>query len=222
MWNICAMAYRRSQLMQTRLAENRARIVLATRRLIAVGGFRTTSMTAVAKEAGLSTGALYSYFPSKATLFVEVLTNAVTHEVAILRSIIERPGSAVVKLQAAVSSFATRALAGPNLAYAFIAEPTETEVEAARLVCRQQFSEVFKDVLRQGIEAAEFPPQSVQISAACIVGAFTEALIRPITPLAPVAKPADGEKLIEASVEFCVRAAGAGREPVDYCTLQKQ
>ena len=212
------MVYRRSPLMQERLADNRARIVLAARRLIAIGGFRATSVTAVAKEVGLSTGAIYRYFPSKAQLFVEVLTDAVTHEVEILRAIVDRPESAVQRLRAAVSSFTSRALAGPNLAYAFIAEPTETEVEAARLVCRQQFSEVFKDLLRQGIAAGEFPAQPIEIGAACIVGAFTEAIVRPVAPLAPEANVAEGERLVQGIVEFCVRAAGAA----GYSTLQKQ
>lgn len=201
------MAYRRSPLMQERLADNRQRIVLATRRLIASGGFREASITAVANQVGLSIGAIYRYFPSKAELFVEVLTNAVTHEVEILREIVERPVSAVERLQAAVESFCSRALEGPHLAYAFIAEPTDTEVEAARIVCRQQFGEIFEELLRQGVKAGEFPPQSVEISAACIVGAFTEALVRPV---APTAKPADGKKLVKNIVDFCVRAAGGG------------
>jgi AcrR family transcriptional regulator len=216
MWNISAMVYRRSALMQERLAGNRARIVLAARRLIAVGRFQQTSMTAVAKEVGLSTGALYRYFPSKAQLLVEVLTDAVTHEVSILRSIVDKPGAALPRLKAAVASFAARALAGPNLAYAFIAEPADHEVEAARLVCRQKFSDVFKDVLREGIATGEFPPQSVEISAACIVGAFTEALVRPVAPPGAAAKP-DADKLVRAIVEFCARAAGGA-----YSTLQKQ
>jgi AcrR family transcriptional regulator len=211
------MVYRRSALMQERLAGNRARIVLAARGLIAAGSFRETSMTAVAREVGLSTGALYRYFPSKAQLFVEVLTDAVAHEVTILRSIADRPGAALPRLRAAVTSFASRALAGPNLAYAFIAEPTDQEVEAARLVCRQQFSDVFKDVLRQGIASGEFPAQSVEISAACIVGAFTEALVRPVAPPGVTARPPEADKLVKAIVEFCVRAAAG-----TYSTLQKQ
>jgi AcrR family transcriptional regulator len=211
------MVYRRSALMQERLAGNRARIVLAARGLIAVGSFRETSMTAVAKQVGLSTGALYRYFPSKAQLFVEVLSDAVAHEVDILRAIAERPGPAVPRLRAAVTSFASRALAGPNLAYAFIAEPTDQEVEAARLVCREKFSDVFKDVLRQGIASGEFPAQSVEISAACIVGAFTEALVRPVAPPGVTARPPEADKLVKAIVEFCVRAAAG-----TYSTLQKQ
>lgn len=211
------MVYRRSERMQERLADNRARIVQSARRLIAVGRFQQTSMTAVAQEVGLSTGALYRYFPSKAQLLVEVLTDAVAHEVSILRAIVDKPGAAALpRLKAAVASFASRALAGPNLAYAFIAEPADPQVEAARLVCRQQFSEVFKDVLRQGIATGEFPPQSVEISAACIVGAFTEALVRPVAPPGSALRP-DADKLIKAIVEFCARAAGGA-----YSTVQKQ
>jgi AcrR family transcriptional regulator len=216
MWNIPWVVYRRSALMQERLAGNRTRIVLAARRLIAIGSFQQTSMTAVAREVGLSTGALYRYFPSKADLLVEVLTDAVTHEVGILRAIAERPGPALPRLRAAVASFASRALAGPNLAYAFIAEPTEQRVEAARLVCRQRFSEIFQDLLRQGIAAGEFPAQSVEISAACIVGAFTEALVRPVAPLSSAAK-SEADRLVKAIAEFCVRAAAGA-----HSTLQKQ
>jgi len=197
------MAYQRSPLMQERLADNRQRIVRSARTLIARGGFREASVTAVAQAAGLSTGAIYRYFPSKADLFVEVLTDAVRRECAILREIIARPGTADVRLCAAVESFARRALQGPHLAYAFIAEPADPDVEAARILCRQEFSDVFKTVLREGIASGEFPKQSVDVSGACIVGAFTEALVRPV---APTTQRGDEGKLVKAIVEFCRRA----------------
>jgi AcrR family transcriptional regulator len=196
------MAYRRSALMQERLADNRQRILRAARRLVARGGFREAAMAAVAAEAGLSTGALYRYFPSKAELCVEVLDDAVTHEVAILDAIVDGPGSATARLRAAVESFASRALEGPHLAYAFIAEPSEAEVDAARIVCRRRFSAVFERLLEQGMAAGEFPKQSAAVSAACIVGAFTEALIRPTSTLATQDK-----QLIAQIADFCCRSA---------------
>jgi hypothetical protein len=58
------------------------------------------------------------------------------------------------------------------------------------------------------VAAGEFPPQPVEISAACIVGAFTEALVRPVAPATAGAKP-DPDQLIKAIVEFCARAAGS-------------
>ncbi len=196
--------------MEERLADNRERILLAARKLIAGGGLREASITAVSQVAGLSTGAIYRYFPSKADLFVEVLTSAVDYEVAILQGIIVKPGTDTERLRAAVRSFASRALEGPHLAYAFIAEPADPEVDAARILCRERFGEVFKTVLRNGIASGEFPKQSVDVSAACIVGAFTEALTRPV---APTTKPAaSGKKLVDAIADFCVRAVVGAAE----------
>ncbi|HWK52262.1 MAG TPA: hypothetical protein VNR40_20350, partial [Steroidobacter sp.] len=99
-----------------------------------------------------------------------------------------------------------RALEGPYLAYAFIAEPAEQEIDEARLLGRIRFGEVFESLLIEGIQKQEFPDQSVDIGAACIVGAFTEALIRPI---APRAKRDGRAELVEGIVTFCLRAVGA-------------
>ncbi|WP_440224468.1 TetR/AcrR family transcriptional regulator [Dokdonella sp. MW10] len=200
------MAYRRSPRVQQRLEENRNRILSAARSLVAQGGFREASIVAVAGAADMSTGAVYRYFPSKSDLFVELLTDAVQRECAILRAIIARPATAPDRLAAAVESFARRALSGPWLAYAFIIEPVDPEVEAARLVCRREFGSVFKEVVRQGVASGEFPEQSANVSAACIVGAFTEALARPVTPLAGrISKT----RLVGEIVDFCCRAVGA-------------
>ncbi len=148
------MAYKRSELMEKRLAGNRERILVAARRLVAAGGYRNAPITAVAAEAGVSTGLIYRHFPSKAELFVEVLTFAVEHELEILAAIADQPLPAPQRLQLAVASFVRRAMAGPGLAYAFIAEPVDPEVEAERIRCRRLFGDVFKRILEDGVRAA--------------------------------------------------------------------
>jgi len=203
------MAYRRSPLMQERLADNRARILRAARTLISRGGFREASIAAVAREVGMSIGAIYRYFPSKAVLFVELLTSAVDHECAVLQAIIDQPGPASARLRAAVMSFAERALKGPNLAYAFMAEPTDTEVEATRILCKRQFGAVFEQVLREGIRRREFPAQRAAVTAACIVGAFTEALVRPVAPRTSSPRNRGDARLAREIADACLRAAGA-------------
>jgi AcrR family transcriptional regulator len=198
------MAYRRSALMEERLAHNRERILAAARRVVAEGGFRGAHVAAVAAAAGMSTGMIYRYFPSKAQLFVEVLTAAVAHEIEILTKIVDGPGNARTRLYRAVDSFTRRALTGPSLAYAFIAEPVDPEVDAARITARRQFGDVFKRILRDGIRRSEFPAQDLDASAACIVGAYTEALVGPIGPARAGDK--DRERLIRSICDFCVRA----------------
>lgn len=200
------MSYKRSFLMEERLADNRQRILKAARALVAEGGFGQASVAAVAANAGLSAGAIYRYFPAKSALFVEVLTGAIDHEIAILQEIAQGAGTVTSRLRACVESFANRALEGPYLAYAFIAEPADEEVDEARLLGRIRFGEVFKSLLIEGIASGEFPAQSVDIGAACIVGAFTEALVRPI---APRAKPEARAELVEGIAAFCLRAVGA-------------
>ena len=200
------MAYRRSALMEERLASNRARILDATRALIARGGLREAQISAVATEAGMSTGVIYRYFKAKTDLFVEVLAEAVTLEIEILDAISAGPGTATERLRAAVESFVRRALNGPNLAYAFIAEPADPEVDIARIRERKRFADVFRRILAEGIASGEFKTQNLDASAACIVGAYTEALVGPIGPAREVVK--DREALIDSICAFCVRAVG--------------
>ncbi|MGE0209290.1 MAG: TetR/AcrR family transcriptional regulator [Lysobacteraceae bacterium] len=201
------MAYRRTRLMEERLAGNRERILRATRRLIAEGGFRNAQIAAVAAQAEVSTGTIYRYFPSKAELFVEVLTEAVDHEIEILRDVIAVQTGARAQLEAAVASFVRRALTGPNLAWAFIAEPAEPEVDAERIRGRKRFGDVFKAVLKRGVASGEFPKQDLDAGAACIVGAFTEALVGPIGPSRKTLR--DKERLVRAICDFCTRAVSA-------------
>lgn len=194
---------KRSPLMEERLADNRQRILLAARKCVAEGGFRAAQIAAVAAEAGLSTGAIYRYFPSKAELFVEVLGEAVRHEIAILDGIARAPGPAAQRLWRAVESFARRAFEGPFLAYAFIAEPADQEVDAERIRARREFGKVFKSVLREGIASGEFPEQNVDVASACIVGAFTEALI---SPIGSTRTARQREAVIEGICRFCLCA----------------
>ncbi len=56
-----------------------------------------------------------------------------------------------------MQSFANRALEGPYLAYAFVAEPAEQEVDEARLLGRIRFGEVFKSLLIEGHRKAGVP-----------------------------------------------------------------
>ena len=200
------MPYRRSALMQDRLADNRTRIMLSKRHLIARGGFRAARISAVAADAGLSTGSIYRYFPSQAQLFIEVLTAAVAHEIGLLERITAAPEPAALRLRNAVEAFARRALDGRNLAYAFIAEPIGAPVEVARLRSRREFSAVFQRLMLAGMRSGEFPQQDAEVAAACIVGAFTEALVGPIAPGSKAASPRARARLVAAIGRFCVAA----------------
>ena len=80
-------------------------------------------------------------------------------------------------------------------------------MEAARILCRRRFGAVFEDLVRQGVRRGEFPVQRVDVTAACIVGAFTEALVRPIASKGAANLPSD-RTLVRWIADFCLRAVG--------------
>jgi AcrR family transcriptional regulator len=60
------------------VAQTRAALVAAGRRLFGANGFRATSVDDLAREARVTTGALYHHFPTKAALFEAVFVQAHT------------------------------------------------------------------------------------------------------------------------------------------------
>lgn len=203
------MAYRRTERIEARLADNRARILHAARSLVAEHGFRETQVALVASVAEVAVGTVYRYFPSKAELFAEIVRTVSQREVEVLREIAESDGRATERLAAAVRAFASRALRARRLAYAVIAEPVDPEVDDVRLEYRRIHCSTFERIIGEGIRDKEFPPQEVAASAACLVGAFIEGLVGPLAMKAP--SDSEGARLIDAIERFAVRAV-SGKE----------
>src|SRR3979490_115085 len=118
------MPYRPTERTEARRAEAREAILAAAREEGADGGYASAGMNVVARRAGVATGTVYRHFPSKADLFAEVFQRASNRELEVLRGLAaERARPAAERLAACVEAFSRRALAGPVLAYAQIAEP---------------------------------------------------------------------------------------------------
>ena len=200
------MAYRRTDRMAARLADKRARILRSATDIVAEVGWSGAHITNVARRADVATGTVYRYWPSKADLCAEIVASVSEREVAVVAAIAEADGDPREKLQAAIKAFASRALQGRRLAYAMIAEPVDPEVELIRLEYRAQLGHCFEQILRSGIRRGEFSKLDAAVAAACIVGAFMEALVGPLAPSKGRGKRAD-ERLIEQISKFCLRAS---------------
>jgi len=213
------MAYRRTERIEARLADNRARILHAARTLVAEHGFRETQVALVASLADVAVGTVYRYFPSKADLFAEIVRTVSQREVDVLREIADSDGTASERLGAAVRAFASRALRGRRLAYAVIAEPVDPEVDDVRLEYRRIHCSTFERIVREGIDEGQFPAQDVAASAACLVGAFIEGLVGPLA-MESADRHGDGAKLIDAIERFALRAV-SGKEPAGAAGSQR-
>jgi len=125
------MVYRRTERVEERLQDKRDRILQAVRKVVGEVGFRGAQVTMVAEAAGVATGTVYRYFPSKGELFAEALALNAQHEVRVVAAVAEVEGQALSRLANAVRVFAERAVRARRLAWAMLAEPAEPEVDAA-------------------------------------------------------------------------------------------
>ncbi len=210
------MAYRRTELVQRRLADNRQRILDAARTIVAETGWRDAQIATIARRAGLATGSVYQYFPSKADLFAEVLGEVSRREVGIVADIAAGIGSVSERLAAAVRAFSVRALRARRLAYALIAEPCDPAIDRARLVYRRRLGEQFERLVAEGIHSGELGPGDARIAGACVVGALMEALVGPLAPdVAPDGERA--EEMLDELASRCVAAAASRSDdaPID-------
>jgi AcrR family transcriptional regulator len=193
--------YRPTEKTEAKRVETHERIVKAALELVARGGYREAQVAAVAQRAGVATGTVYRHFPSKADLLTEVFRLASQHEVD---AVAAAPGAtAQERIEAAVETFARRALRGRRLAWALLAEPVDPAVEAERLQFRRAYAAIFADIITRGIQDHQLPEQDAEFTATALVGAIGEALVGPLSPTHTTTDP---DQLVRRIVTFCLRS----------------
>jgi AcrR family transcriptional regulator len=189
----------------------RSRLLEAAVELLEEGGYAAATVAAIAERCGVAAGALYRHFPSKAELFVEVFRAAAEEELAALREASAEPGSVAAKLDAVVREFTSSALGRPRLAWALGYEPVDPLVDAERLAYRQTYRERLAALIGTGVTAGELPEQDPDLTAASLIGAISEAPVRPLSPVA--GSKVEAEQLATSLSSLCLRAAGAAQPP---------
>lgn len=185
----------------------RERLLAAAVELLEEGGYAAASVAAIAERGGVATGALYRHFPSKAELFVEVFRTVAERELAALYEATAGPGTVAEKLDAIVREFTGSALDQPRLAWALGYEPVDPLVDAERLAYRQTYRERLADLLQLGIAGGELPEQDAELTAASLIGAISEALVSPLSPVRD--EDVSAGEIVGALSGFCRRAVGA-------------
>lgn len=195
--------------MQARLDAVRERIAEATLGLVAVDGWGAATMARVAEAAGVAVGTVYGHFDGKDDLFAEVFRRAAGRELAQVTDAAAAAGEPVAGIEAALRVFATRALQGRRLAYALLAEPAGSAVEAERLVYRSGYRGLFEELLAGAVAAGALAGHDVEVVAAVLTGAMGEALVGPLSPVTPHGSEPDLEAQVDAVVAACMRALPA-------------
>ena len=205
------MPYAATARTEARRLATRERIVGAALDQVSEGGYASAGVQAVAARAGVAVGTVYRHFPSKGDLFAEAFRRASQRELDVVLEVSEADGrSAGERVGAAVEAFARRALAGPVLAYALLAEPVDPAVETERLRFRIGYRDAFARVLEDGVADGELRPHDTRTVAAALVGGLGEALVGPLS----AANGGPKEALIATLVQFCEEALPRAHERV--------
>src|ERR1700741_3119995 len=126
------MVYRRTHQVVKRLAARRSAILAAAREAAAEGGMAAVQLGPVAGRAEVPAGTVYRYFPSKAELISELISEVSRDELAAIRRAADAAPGPSSALAAAVTAFAVHVLSQRKLAWGIRSEPVDGQVTASR------------------------------------------------------------------------------------------
>ena len=170
-------AGRRTQV--ERSAQTRDALISAARRLFGAEGFAEIGAERIAREAGMTRGALYHQFTDKAELFAAVL-DQVEAEIA------QRVAWSVAGFDPADSTGMLLAGAGawldsssePDLQRIVLLDgPSVLGWDRWRQICLRHTVGLIEALLQDGIERGSLPPQPVRALTHVLVGAVDEAAL---------------------------------------------
>jgi AcrR family transcriptional regulator len=201
------MAYRRTDSVIRRLAARHQAILAAARNVASEGGMGSVQVAAVAARAGIATGTVYRYFPSKTELVAALVASISEREIGAVQKAGKAAPGPLSALAASIATFAARALRNRRLAWAVIAEPVDAEVEAVRISFRRALAAEWEGRITAAMQAGYLPKQDVSVAAAALVGALLEGLIGPLAPGAHD-DPARGRDAVQTLTLLSLRALG--------------
>ena len=170
-------AGRRTQV--ERSAQTQDALISAARRLFGAEGFAEVGAERIAREAGMTRGALYHQFTDKADLFAAVL-DQVEAEIA------QRVAWSVAGFDPADSTGMLLAGAGawldassePDLQRIVLLDgPSVLGWDRWRQICLRHTVGLIEALLQDGIERGSLPPQPVRALTHVLVGAVDEAAL---------------------------------------------
>jgi len=199
------MAYRRTENVVRRLAARHDAIIAAAGALAAEAGINAVQIGPVSQRAGVATGTVYRYFPSKTELVAALVASVSERELGAMRRAADAAPGPLSALAATITTFAARALANPRLAFALIAEQADGAADEARLAFRKELAAELGKRLSVAMNVGHLPNQDLAVAAPALLGAVIEALVG---PLAARADDSSARDAVQAITLFALRAVG--------------
>ena len=150
--------------------KNLEKIFSATLKISNKKGFQAMTMRDLSKEAGMSMGALYSYFSSKEELLEMLQHQRRTITLRILKERIEKENTPAAKLPTAVQThlYLSEAMQ-PWFYFSYMEAKNLNRKERDKAIASERFTEkIFEDVFQEGEREGVFPARDHQMSASIV------------------------------------------------------
>src|SRR5690242_15220481 len=200
------MPYRRTENVVRRLAEREQTIVEAARSAARSGGMQAVQIAEVAQRAGIASGTIYRYFPSKSELVSELIATVAERTIEAMRQAADAAPGPLSALAATIAMLASHTLDERRLAWAAIAEPAEPEIERVRIDFRKGLIAELEARIGAAVSHGHLPEQDLAIAAPAVVGALLEGLIGPLAP--DLNDPARRREAMQNATLVALRALG--------------
>lgn len=150
--------------------ELRDRILKTALHLFSTHGYFNTSVHDIRREAGVSIGAIYHYFPSKEAIAESLYAELLEWLEGEMRSILDRYDSAHDRCLAAVAHLFSMTEAQPEaMAFALGARHREFLPDQPP-ICSSRPFEMMKEMVITGMDRGEIRPMDAALAAAILFG----------------------------------------------------
>ena len=168
---------------------NRNDILTAAAQVFSQKGFHAASMQDIAQAVNLQKASLYHHIDSKQEILLALLDQAFDLLTEHIQPVISQPNPIADKLQLAMCAYLTDMLENRELASVLLLEyrSLRNEYRARHILRRDRFEQLWRDMIREGIDAGVFHSTDPAIASRALLGVmnWTITWYHPEGPLTP-------------------------------------
>ncbi|MFQ5943489.1 MAG: TetR/AcrR family transcriptional regulator [Anaerolineales bacterium] len=150
----------------------RDEIILSAAQIFREKGFHATSMQDIADSVQLQKASLYHHIDSKQQILLEVLDRALDVLIEDIEPIVDSDITPEGKLKSAMTRYIERVTRSADLAAVLLLEHRSLEpaLRASHIERRDRFEELWRTIVREGVERGDFRPMDPSVVTFALLG----------------------------------------------------
>ena len=154
------------------MSTQRDEIILSAAQIFREKGFHATSMQDIANSVQLQKASLYHHISSKQEILLAVLDQALDILIEHVEPVVDSDLPSEEKLKLAMKKYIERVTGSADLAAVLLLEhrSLEPRLRARHNARRDRFEELWRKIVREGVERGEFRPMDPAVVTFALLG----------------------------------------------------